>query len=221
MVKRSKLTKKFYRPGEVAEMLSVHTRTIQNYCMRGELGEVFSHTGRRYIPHESLITYLEDKGLLEDDTGKERYDVIYARVSTHKQKKRGDLDRQVDKIKVYISEKNPRNLKVITDVASGLNDNRRGLTNLLKEILDEKVSRVFVEYKDRLTRFGYKYLKIICDYTETELVIISDEEENRSIEEELAEDIISIIHSFSGKLYGLRRKVKEEVTKELEKNDIN
>lgn len=80
------------------------------------------------------------------------------------------------------------------------------------------MSRVFINYKDRLTRFGFNYLQLICDFHKTEIVVVSTETEDKTMPEELAEDIISIIHSFSGKLYGLRKKVKEDICIELEKD---
>lgn len=72
--------------------------------------------------------------------------------------------------------------------------------------MDDKVDRIFVLYKDRLTRFGYNCLKLICNKHNTDIVILSSESNDKSISEELADDIISIIHSFSGKLYGMRKK---------------
>lgn len=119
-------------------------------------------------------------------------------------------------MKLYIVDKTPQNLEVITDVASGLNDNRKGMTQLIDLILEGKVNRLIITYKDRLTRFGYNYIKQICEKNNTEIIIVSSEEKDKTIEEELAEDIISIIHSFSGKLYGMRKKVKEEIARELD-----
>lgn len=213
MINKSSLTKEYYKTGELAKMLNLTTRTVQKYCQNGLIDDFMSETNRRYITKDSVIKYLLANNLLiEDNT---RIDVIYARVSTHKQKNRGDLERQVDKIKAYAADKNPKNLSIHTDVASGLNDNRKELSKLLKMIMDNKVDRVFVLYKDRLTRFGFNYLKLLCSGHGTEIVIVSEDTSDKTIEEELAEDIISIIHSFSGKLYGMRRKVKNEVAKEL------
>ncbi|NBL00221.1 MAG: IS607 family transposase, partial [Erysipelotrichia bacterium] len=148
-----------------------------------------------------------------------RKDVIYARVSTHKQKNRGDLERQINNLKIYASDLNPIDLEVISDVASGLNDNRKGLLKLINLIQEGKINRVFISYKDRLTRFGFNYIKQICDFNNTEIVIVSNDIENKAVELELAEDIISLIHSFSGKLYGLRSKVKLEIDKELSSDE--
>ena len=85
------------------------------------------------------------------------------------------------------------------------------LNKLIDLIQRKEVDRVFVTYKDRLTRFGFNYLTAIADFHNTHIVVISSEIEDKSLSEELAEDIISIIHSFSGKMYGLRHTIKERI----------
>lgn len=217
MINIKELIKDYYKSGEVAKMLGVSTRTIQNYCIKKELDEVILNH-RRLIPRESLIEYLSKKGLIDCEVDI-RQDIIYARVSTHKQKNRGDLQRQIESVQLYVVHQNPSNLCVIQDIGSGLNDNRKGLTKVINLVQQGKVKRIFVSYKDRLTRFGFNYIKMICDYNGTEIVIVNRECDDKTVSEELAEDIISIIHSFSGKLYGMRRKVIETVEKELDKND--
>lgn len=217
MVSKKNLEKEYYRSGEVAKLIGVTTRTIQNYCIRGDLDEIIIN-GRRLIPKDSILMLLDRIGVFSD-TSDDRYDVIYARVSTHKQKNRGDLERQIEKVKCYAVHCEPKNLLVIQDVGSGLNDNRKGLIKLLKMVQNNEVKRIFINYKDRLTRFGFNYIKLICEHNNTELVIVSKECDDKTVSEELAEDIISIIHSFSGKLYGMRRKVRDTLDKELISND--
>lgn len=210
MIRDSDLVKEYYKPGEVAEILGgLNVRTVQVYGKQGKLDIVWTETGRRLITRESLIKLLKKQQMFYDDTGNDRNDIIYARVSTKKQKDSGDLERQIQKINNYAITKNPVNIDVLTDIGSGLNDNRKNLNKILKLIQEDKVNRIFILYKDRLTRFGFNYIKTICDYHNTEIVIVSDENNNKSQSEELAEDIISIIHSFSGKIYGLRNRVKE------------
>lgn len=82
-------------------------------------------------------------------------------------------------------------------------------------VMNDEIDRIFILYKDRLTRFGFNYLEQICNKFGTKIIVISEEIQEKSIQEELAEDIISIIHSFSGKLYGMRNKIKEKLDKEL------
>lgn len=219
MINKSQLTKDLYNPRDMMKFLGISSRTLYTWGDQGRIqykaiykdGKV---TKRMYTRDE-VIKQLDMAGLLFDDSNT-RQDVIYARVSTHKQKERGDLDRQIDKLKLFAIDKNVNNLKVISDVASGLNDNRKGLMSLINSVQKGEVNRIFISYKDRLTRFGFNYIKQICDFNNVEIVIMSDDQSDKSLEFELAEDIISIIHSFSGKLYGLRKEVKSKVAKELD-----
>lgn len=213
MIKLSKInSKQFYKPKEVADIINVSTRTIQNYCDNKQLEAVRTPKGHRLITTKSLIDFLDKQGVLlkEDD----RSDVIYARVSSSNQYKRGDLDRQVNNIVNFAIHMNPQNLLTITDIGSGLNDNRKGLNKLLELIEEDKVKRIFINYKDRLTRFGFNYIEKICKFHNVEIIIVSEEINDKSISEELAEDIISLIHSFSGKMHGLRSKIKESIEDE-------
>lgn len=88
-------------------------------------------------------------------------------------------------------------------------------------VLNNKVDRIFILYKDRLTRFGFHQLNQICNFCATEIVVLSKDDTEQSIEEELAEDIISIIHQFSGKLYGMRKKIVKEKINEVFNKDEN
>ena len=97
-----------------------------------------------------------------------------------------------------------------------MNDHRRELGKLLKMVSERKIDRIFILYRDRLTRFGFGYLEQFCNAFGTKIEVISDEENDKSAEEELAEDLVSIIHSFSGKLYGLRGKVRKKINKVLD-----
>lgn len=205
MIKLSDLNKDWYNPGEVANMVGKHVRTIQNYCNDGKI-VCNKINGRRIIPKTGVVKLLDESSmLLKDDI---RKDIIYARVSTSQQKQRGDLDRQVSKISEEVVKQNPKNLEIIMDVASGLNDNRKGLNRLLDMVMNKEVDRIFILYKDRLTRFGFNYLKRVCEKMNTSIIILSDLE-NKSMQEELAEDLISIIHSFSGNLYDIREIIKK------------
>ena len=213
MIKKSELTKEYYKTGELAKMIGKQTRTVQSYCIKGDINSIIIPSGKRIISRDEVIKYLRSSNLLYEDDNK--IDLIYARVSTNEQKNRGDLDRQINYIIREIIAKNPKNLKVFSEVGSGLNDNRKELKKLLDMVMNDEVDRIFILYKDRLTRFGFNYLEQICNKFGTKIIVISEEIQEKSIQEELAEDIISIIHSFSGKLYGMRNKIKEKLDKEL------
>lgn len=213
--RKSNFTKKYYQPQEVAQLIGVTSRTIANYCDRGLIKEERTEGNRRRIPKDSLLEYLEDKGLLIAEEV-DRRDVVYARVSTHAQATRGDLDRQVQEVLAFAAQHDPIGIEVIKEIGSGLNDNRRQFNSLLRAILNEEISRVFINYKDRLTRFGFRYIEPVCANAGTEIIIVSSETKVKSVQEELAEDLCAIIHSFSGKLYGMRGKDKSKALDRIE-----
>ena len=213
MLLKSEIEKKnLYRPKEVAKMLGCTSKTVTNYADNNKFDVVRTDSNFRYITKESLIKFLDRKNMLVDDTNS-RKNVIYARVSTHRQKERGDLDRQVEYIYKYIMKNKIDGISIIKEVGSGLNDNRKQLLKLIDSIMNNEIENIYILYKDRLTRFGYNYIDAICKKFNTKVIVVSNEEEDKTIQEELAEDIISIIHSFSGKLYGMRKRISEELEK--------
>ncbi len=215
LYKKSEILKKStYKTGEVANLLGVSIPTVIRYCKIGVIPYHKTESGHRRILATDVCSYLDKQNMLYEDSSTTKFDVIYARVSTHKQAERGDLERQVEQVKLFAIEQNVNNLLVRTDVGSGLNDTRKGLLSLIDLIQEGKINRLYILYKDRLTRFGYHYLEKICDFHGVSIVVVSDETETKSQSEEFAEDIIALIHSFSGKLYGLRHKIKKEIQSE-------
>ena len=215
MYKKSEILKKStYKTGEVANLLGVTIPTVIRYCKVGLIPCHKTESGHRRILATDVCAYLDKQNMLYEDTFTTKSDVIYARVSTHKQAERGDLERQVEKVKLFAIEQNVNNLLVKTDVGSGLNDNRKSLLSVLDLIQEGTVNRLYILSKDRLTRFGYHYLEKICDFHGVSIIVVSNEIESKSQSEEFAEDIIALIHSFSGKLYGLRHKIKKEIQSE-------
>ena len=203
MYKSSDFTKPVYKTGEIMEILNISYSTIKVYDKNGTLPIKRTGTGRRAIFREDLLNYLDSKGLLYDDTETvNKHDIIYARVSSHEQKQKGDLDRQA----MFLLENvhDLHNPIIMKEVGSGLNERRRKLQELMVMVLDHKVSRVFVTYKDRLTRFGFHYLETTFNHEGVRIIVIRDEAHEKSVQEELVEDMMALIASFSGKLYGLR-----------------
>ena len=215
MYKKSEILKKStYKTGEVAKLLGITIPTVIRHCETGYIPYHATETGHRRISAKDVCDYLEKQNMLFNDEESTKSDVIYARVSTHEQANCGDLDGQVDKVKLFAINQNVQNLVVKTDIGSGLNDSRNGLLSLIDMIQQGKVNRVFILYKDRLTRFGYHYLEKICEFHGVSIVVVSNEKESESQSEELAEDIIALIHSISDKSDGLRSKIKKEIDHE-------
>lgn len=216
MYKVTDLKKQSYKVNEAAEILGVTTKTIRNYDERGILKAQRTVGNHRVIMRDELIRFLNEKGMLLDDTMKVRRDIVYARVSSHDQKQHGDLDRQA----LFLVEHVPdmQNPLVLKEVGSGLNDKRKKLQQLLTMVSKGEVRNVYITYKDRLTRFGFNYLEIMFNACGTNIIIVKDKNEEKSVQEELVEDMMSLIACFSGKLYGMRsRKSKEKM--ELRRNE--
>ena len=161
MYKKSELIKKQYSTGEVAKILNRKPQTIIHLDKQGKLPFKRTEGNRRTMFREDLIDYLEKKGLLIDDEMTLKYDLIYARVSSHEQKEKGDLDRQVVKVMEFAIGMNIQTPYILKEVGSGLNDNRKQIQKLIKIVMEDKVSGVFINYKDRLTRFGFNYLEVV------------------------------------------------------------
>ena len=113
--------------------------------------------------------------------------------------------------------------ELITDLDSGMNYYKKGLTNLINQILNNDVKRLVITHKDRLLRFGAELIFSICEAKEVEVVIINKGQEKASFEEDLAKDVLEIITVFSARLYGSRSKKNKKLIDNLSKavNDNN
>lgn len=205
----SEFIKPVYKAGEVAKILGITTQTLRVYEDDGRISYFRSEGGHRLVKREDLLLFLQAKGILLDDTVHQKRDVIYARVSSHEQRAKGDLDRQA--MHIIESQVQLNNPLVLKEVGSGLNDKRKKLQELIGLVLNDKVNRVFVTYRDRLTRFGYHYLESVFLAKGVEIIVLNDVSQEKDVQQELVEDMMSLIASFSGKLYGMRsHKNKEE-----------
>jgi len=207
---------KYYRISQAALLLGVCTTTIRRWDRLGKIKCIRTVGNHRRISSHEIQRILEGKKWKKKPTLPGQT-VIYSRVSSHEQKHKGDLQRQIEQGYTYCQQHNYRVDHVISDIASGLNSRRKGLLQLCNLINQHKVSRVIITYKDRLTRFGFDYLSSYFASHGTTIEIIN-EETDQSIEQELVADMIAIITSFSGKVYGLRsakRKTQLKLTSEV------
>ena len=169
------------------------------------------------ILSKKKILYDIDSVLNVENNEDRRKNVIYARVSSTSQKI--SLDNQIELIKSYMLSKGIQPDEIYSEIASGLNDNRKELNRLLFNIQNNEIKTVYISFKDRLTRFGFNYFKEIFKNNNTEIVILdSNEETNKDFQQELAEDLISVIHHYSTKLYCNRRKKIKEIEKIIQEN---
>ena len=177
---RKNINKNYYTTGEVANLFQVSTKTIQKWDNKGVLKFERSPTNRRVLPKETLIEYLKSKNMFYEDETLSKRDVIYARVSNYMQQKQGDLDRQVDYI--LSNRTDLKNVLILKEVRSSLDSKRKKLLKLIDMILNDKVNRIFITHKDRLTRFGFEYIESICNHHNVEIIVMQTEQDNESVE---------------------------------------
>jgi excisionase family DNA binding protein len=185
------------RSGEVAKRLGLHPLTVRRWVKEGKIAAV-------QIGREARIPVTEVERLL----GEQRAGtiILYGRVSGHDQKEH--LQRQVQQLEQWaLVARTGQKTLTLTDIGSGLNTERKSLQKLLALVQDYQVAEVVVTLADRLTRFGLSYLRILFSGYGVTLTVLSPDEDNTP-EQELTEDLLALIASFAGRLYGLRSRKK-------------
>lgn len=178
--------------GKAAELLGVSIQTLRRWEKLGKISPDSRSIGdTRYYDVDKLM------GIKTKQTD---VTIAYARVSSHDQKQ--DLVRQAQLLSNYCLSKG-WTYEVIQDLGSGMNYHKKGLKKLLELILEGKIKRLVITHKDRLLRFGSELIFAICQERKIEVVIINQGDEP-SFEEELAKDVLEIITVFSARLYGAR-----------------
>ena len=206
------------KPREFCEIVGISYSTLKQWVREGRVKVLRTSTGRWRIPYSEVERVL---GLKSEE--KEVRAVIYARVSSSDQK--GDLERQIEYLTQYCSAKGYRVVDILDDVASGLKTNRRGLMKLFNYVVNKQVDVVVITYEDRLTRFGFEYLEYFFRQYGVRIEVVYGEEPKDAYQE-LVEDLLAIVTSFAGKLYGMRSHKKrrfvqgfKKLLEEVEKND--
>lgn len=200
-----------YKPKDFAELLNVSVKTLQRWDREGILIAKRTLTDRRYYTYDQ---YLEYKGIKNNV---ERKVVLYTRVSTNTQK--DDLLNQKQFLLNFTSSKGIIVDEIIEDIGSGLNYNRKKWNKLIDECMENKIDSIIVTHKDRFIRFGFDWFERFLGKFNTNIIVVNNE--LLSPQEELVQDIISILHVFSCRIYGLRKykkKIKEDedIVKELQ-----
>ena len=179
---------------QIKEELQITTQTLYNWRQLGKID--FKEINCR--------NFIYDIDSVLHRNTESRKHVIYCRVSNTKQK--DDLHRQEQLLRGYVTSNGKICDMVYSDIASGMNENRKGLNLLISDIRDGKIDTVYITFKDRLTRFGFGYLESMFGLFNTKIVILNATTEE-DFQTELSEDIISIIHYFSMKMYSSKRSI--------------
>jgi excisionase family DNA binding protein len=202
------MSERLLRPKEACRLLGVSYVTLRRWIKEGKIKAVQTLGGKYRIPESEV------KRLLSGVEAREVKAIIYARVSSSDQKK--DLERQTEYLTQYCSAKGYRVVDILSDVASGLKTNRKGLLKLFSYVANKQVDVVVVTYKDRLTRFGFEYLEYFFKQHSVRIEVVYGEEPKDAYQE-LVEDLIAIVTSFAGKLYGMRSHRKKRLVQGFKK----
>lgn len=192
-----------YKPKEMAELIGVSVPTLQRWDREGVLKAHRTPTNRRYYTKEQYLKYINEP--IEN----QRKVIGYLRVSSRNQT--DDLKNQKQFIKQFCNAKGIVVDDYMTDIGSGLNYKRKNWNELLDQVMNNEIETIYITYKDRFIRFGYEWFENLCHKHDTKIVILNDKD--TSPQQELVEDLISIIHIFSCRIYGLqkyKKKIRED-----------
>jgi predicted site-specific integrase-resolvase len=183
-----------YSPKQFGQMIGRSVSTLQKWDRAEVLKAHRSPTNRRYYTHDQYLAY---RGLLAQEQGKV---IVYARVSSAGQKP--DLVNQLAALHAYCDTRGVRADEWIEEIGSGLNYQRKRFNQIMEQIELGQVKQLIIAHKDRLVRFGFEWFAAFCERHGTELLIVNGD--TLSPEQELVQDLLSIVHVFSDRLYGLR-----------------
>ena len=193
---------KLLRVSRAAHELGLHPFTVRKWIKAGKIQAI-------RVGNEARIPRSEIERLVGKIDG--RLLILYGRVSGHGQK--DDLDSQIQRLQAWAAtERRGQETVVLSDIGSGLKASRRQLQRLLKLVCEDKVGEVAITSEDRLTRFGQEYLETLFACFGVTLTVLEPGEE-KTPEQELTDDLLALIASFSGRLYGMRSHKQKELLK--------
>jgi predicted site-specific integrase-resolvase len=192
---------------KASKILGVHQRTLYNWEEKKIIDTIRMPGGKRLYNVKKFLElssknneYIDEK---LNEKNNEKENIIYARVSSIQ--KKDDLERQIEKLKELYPF-----YKLITDIGSGINLNKRGLRKIIDLAIEGKINNVAVLHKDRLVRFGYELIEDLIKKYSNGRIIIVENKENKEPKEELVEDVLQIMNIFVAKINGMRKNKKIE-----------
>jgi putative resolvase len=189
---------------DVMKTLNICRTTLYHYVKNGSIKYTVLPNGYYNYDEKSVFSF-KNKII--------RSNVIYSRVSTFKQK--NDLSTQTKNIEKYCNDNSIQIETIYSEIASGLDFDRTQFSLLLDQIFSYKIDTVYISNKDRLTRLSFNTLKNIFDKFNTKIIIINNNNSKHN-DNEIFEELISLMHIFSTTMYSNRRKNKINIWK----NDI-
>lgn len=190
---------------KVKEFYNITSQTLHNWRLKDKI--IFKR-----LESGSIVYQLE---MNENKTL--RKNIIYSRVSNTKQKE--DLLRQTKLLQEYMISNGIKVDIIYEDIASGMNEDRKHFNSLIEDVMKYEIDTVYITYKDRLTRFGFSYFEKFFKKYDTKIEVLNTTKEE-DFQTELTQDLISIIHHFSMKMYSNRKKILKELKNTLENESL-
>lgn len=200
---------RFEKIGDAAKEIGVSIQTLRRWIDKGEIPFKLSPGGHRFVDVDEYFATRKD---ISKQQVEPKASIFYCRVSSIKQS--DDFERQIN----FAKDKFP-NHEVIKDIGSGLNWKRKGFVSLLERVMRGEIEEIIVSHRDRLCRFGFELIEFIITANKARLVVYN-EKEFKSSEQELAEDIMAILHVFPYRKMG-RRGFSKRIKKIVEDKDVS
>lgn len=202
------------KSNKVLKLLNITRPTLSSYVKKGRLKATMQPNGYYNYDEESVYK------ILNKDI--ERKNVIYARVSTLKQKK--DLENQKKTLESFCMSRGIKISDVYLDIGSGINYDRKEFQRLVDDVVNHRVSKIYITYKDRLSRISFDMFKNMFENFNCEIVVLNEVDDAQTVEKEIFNEIISLIHCFAMRVYSSRRKkklknVEEDLKIEIDQED--
>ena len=207
--------KKILTIKEVADLVGVTYKTLHRWDEDGTLPSLHMTKGKRRYDADLVEKFL---GQYNPEPIKNRPVCVYVRVSSHEQKQKGDLERQKNRMIEHCAKNGYKVDYILEDVGSGLSGSRPKLLKLFGLVTEQKISKVVIEHKDRLTRFQFNVFEVFFGAFNVKIEFV-DDGKNLPYEQEFANDIMALISSFSGKFYGKRSADRKKLQKAIDENN--
>lgn len=187
---------------QVLKLLNITRPTLKSYREKGFIKGTRLVTGHFDFDEDSVYAFIGQKR-----QKKNKKNITYSRVSSQVQK--SQLKDQTQRVMDYCISKGIDIDKSFEDIKSGMSFDRDGFEKLIQLVIEGKIELIVIENKDRLCRFGFEMLEKIFKFFGTKILVISEETQNKTYEQELTDDLLAIIHYFSMKSYSHRRKLNK------------
>ena len=179
---------------EVMQLLNITRVTLMNYVKKGYIVATKLPSGQYIYDSDSVFKLVRNN---------KKINIVYARVSTHKQK--NNLNTQLNKLKQFCNNNNIHIDKIYSEISSGLDFDRKDFSELLNDVINYKVNTIYITNKDRLSRLSFLTLDKIFNKFGTKIVVIDDDKNHNGDNTELFEELMALTHIFSTTMYSHRK----------------